>query len=176
MKRWFGLFVLIAVSLGLMISYLLKQESLSGQLNRELEWLRQSGEPVTLADLLYPVPPNEDGTIFYRLAITQLETVKKRLSKTVWDSVYEFISRRPSKPVRLSDVQLALQAAQPALKTLRQALKYPHMRLTDWNEENPLSMSLPHFRSFREFARLLLAEGLWRKRQGDIDMEQWKVT
>lgn len=169
MKRWFGLAALVAILLGLVIGYLLKQESLSKQLNRELELLRQSGEPVTLADLLPPVPPNEDGTPFYRLAIAQLETAKKRLSRTVWDSVYEFISRQPSKPVRLSDVQLALQAAQPALKTLRQALKYPHMRLTNWNEENPWSTLFPHFLSFREFARLLLAEGLWRKRQGDID-------
>ncbi|MGQ9463611.1 MAG: hypothetical protein ACUVTP_11230 [Candidatus Fervidibacter sp.] len=166
MKRLFGLFALVAILLCLTISYLLKQEPLSRWLNRELEWLRQSGEPITLADLVPPVPPNEDGTLFYLLAITQMETAEKRLSNTIRYSVYEFLSRRPSKPVKLSDVQLALQAVQPALKTLRQALKYPHMRLTNWN---PLSTLLPHLSSFREFAYLLLAEGLWRKQQGDID-------
>ena len=158
MKRWFGLAALVAILLGLVIGYLLKQESLSRQLNRELELLRQSGEPVTLADLLPPVPPNEDGTSFYQLAIAQLETAKKRLSKTVWDSVYEFISRQPSKPVRLSDVQLALQAAQP----------------TGTRKTHGAHCFLTFFRSGSLLVSCLLRG--YGASDKEILTEQWKVT
>lgn len=70
---------------------------------------------------------------------------------------------------RQTSLQAKLQMAQPALQTLRQALNFPHIRLTNWSVENPLDISFSHFPKFREFARLLVAEGKWRKQKGDID-------
>jgi tetratricopeptide (TPR) repeat protein len=133
--------------------------------------LKEQGEPFTFVELIPPVPPQQDGTPFYQQAVAQLEIAQKRVPQPVWDSVYEFISRQPQKPFKLSDVQKVLREVEPALKTLRQALNYPHMRMVDWSaaEENPAAILFPHFSRFREFVRLLCAEGLWRKRQGDMD-------
>jgi len=139
------------------------------QVEKELQRLKQAGEPTTLADILPPVPPQKDGTVFYQLAFAQLDAANRKFPKQVWDSVYEFISTRPTKPFSLADVRKVLQAAQPALKTLRKAINYPHMRLTNWNVENPFGVMFPHFSKFREFARLLVAEGKMRKMGGDID-------
>jgi tetratricopeptide (TPR) repeat protein len=171
MRRFWVLLAVVVVLLILAFTcYWARKTSLVAQVERELARLKELGEPVTFADLIPPVPPKQDGTLFYQQAIAQLEIAQKRLPQPVWDSVYEFISRQPQKPFKLSDVQKVLREVEPALKTLRQALNYPHMRMVDWSaEENPASILFPHFSRFREFARLLCAEGLWRKRQGDMD-------
>lgn len=170
MPRWFWLAGIVAVLMVLAWAVCrIQRASFIRQLEQELRKLRQSGEPTTIGELIPPVPPQQDGTHLYQLAIAQLETSKKQLPQPVWDSVYEFISRQPAKPFKLDDVQRTLQAAQPALQTLREALNFPHMRMTDWSVEDPLSVIFPHFSKFREFARLLVAEGKWRKREGDID-------
>ncbi len=139
------------------------------QVQKELARLKQLGEPTKLSDLLPPVPANQDGTLLYWYAITQLEMAERKLPRSVSDSIYEFISRQPAKPFSLTDVQKALKETRPALQTLRKALNYPHMRMTDWSVEIPMNVMFPQFSKFREFARLLVAEGKWRKRQGDID-------
>ncbi len=165
--------MLIVVVLLLLVFafYWARRTSPVAQVERELARLKELGEPVTFADLIPPVSPHQDGTLFYQQAIAQLEIAEKQVPQPVRDSVYEFISRQPQKPFKLSDVQKVLREVEPALKTLRQALNYPHMRMVDWDaaEENPAAILFPHFSRFREFARLLCAEGLWRKRQGDID-------
>jgi hypothetical protein len=51
------------------------------------------------------------------------------------------------------------------LKTLRQALAFPR-----WRSGNPeVFLTALYFREFQEFARLLSAEALQRKRKGDVD-------
>jgi len=171
MKTRFRFVVILVASLVLVWGVVRKiqQNSPVRQVERELQRLKQAGEPTTLADILPPVPPQKDGTVFYQLAFTQLDAANRKLPKQVWDSVYEFISTRPTKPFSLADVRKVLQAAQPALKTLRKAINYPHMRLTNWNVESPFDVVFPHFSKFREFARLLVAEGKMRKMGGDID-------
>ncbi len=94
------------------------------QLEREIDRLKQRGEPTRFHDLLPPVNPSQDGTPFYQLAIAQLETIQKQHPKSFWDNLYQF----GTKPVNLADVEKALKVVQPALKTFRQALHYPHMR------------------------------------------------
>ncbi len=171
MRRWACFIAAIVFALLLLIwaGSKAKRNSLFVQVQKELARLQQLGEPTKLADLLPPVSANQDGTLLYRYAITQLEMAERKLPRSVSDSIYEFISRQPTKPFSLTDVQKALKETRPALQTLRQALNYPHMRMTDWSVENPMNVMFPQFSKFREFARLLVAEGKWRKRQGDID-------
>ncbi len=127
---------------------------------------------VSHRDLLPPVPTHLDGTPLYRMAIVQLQTAQQNVPKPTWDAAYNFISTKPTAPVNLTDVRKVLQASQPALKTLRQAVKLPHMRLTNWDVENPavaVAVSFPQISQLREFAHLLSAEALWRKQNGDMD-------
>ena len=171
MRRVWALLIAVVLLVLAFACYWAMRNSPVAQVQKELARLKELGEPVTFADLIPPVPPQQDGTPFYQQAFAQLEIAQKRVPQPVWDSVYEFISRQPQKPFKLSDVQKVLREVEPALKTLRQALNYPHMRMVDWSaaEENPAAILFPHFSRFREFARLLCAEGLWRKRQGDMD-------
>jgi len=171
MRRVWALLIAVVLLVLAFACYWARRNSPVAQVQKELARLKELGEPVTFADLVPPVPPQQDGTPFYQQAVAQLEIAQKRVPQPVWDSVYEFISRQPQKPFKLSDVQKVLREVEPALKTLRQALNYPHMRMVDWSaaEENPAAILFPHFSRFREFARLLCAEGLWRKRQGDMD-------
>jgi hypothetical protein len=62
-----------------------------------------------------------------------------------------------------------LEAARPALKTFRQALAYPHWRVVDPTNFFTRGGLQPAFGHLREFARLLQAEALQRKRKGDVD-------
>lgn len=151
MRKWCWL--VSAVTVLLLLSWAthkFRQTSPMRQLEQELQRLRQAGEPTTFAELLPTVPPHQDGTPLYRHAIKQLDAVMSQLKQQ-------------------TSLQAKLQVAQPALQTLRQALNFPHMRLTNWNVENPMDIVFPHFPKFREFARLLFAEGEWRKQKGDID-------
>ncbi len=167
-RRWLGLPAITVFLLALvLLTYHTRQSSPMREVKRELERLRQAGEPTRLADLLPPIPPLQDGTPFYQVAIQQLEAVN--LPQPVWDNLYNFISRQPTQPVNFAEVEKALKTVEPALAMLRRALTYPHMRLTKWNVDNPASVMFPHFSRLREFARLLSAEALWRKRKGDWD-------
>lgn len=107
----------------------------------------------------------------YRKAIAQLESARQTLPDSVWLAVYNFAFGSPNSPTNIADVRKGIKAAQPALQTLRQAVKLPHMRMGNWAqaEQNPDAiLSLP-FACIREFARLLRAEALLRKRDGNID-------
>lgn len=169
MRRWIWSVVAIAFMLLTWAGHKLSQNLPLSQVKKELEKLQQMGEPTKLPDLLPPIPVSQDGTPLYKRAITELELAKKKLPQPVWDSIYEFIRRQPIKPFNLADVQKVLNEVQPALQILRKALNYPHMQIVNWDFENPINTELPHLPWFREFARLLVAEGEWRKRQGDID-------
>ena len=144
MRRWACFIAAVVFALLLLIwaGSKAKRNSLFVQVQKELARLQQLGEPTKLSDLLPPVPANQDGTLFYRYAITQLELAEGKLPRPVWDSVYEFISIQPTKPFNLANVQKALKETRPALQTLRQALNYPHMRMTDWSVENPMNCLL----------------------------------
>ena len=169
-RRWVWLlvFAVLLSSLAL-IAHLARRDTPMKQVQRELERLRRAGEPTRLADLLPPIPPHQNATPFYQAAIQELEMARSSLPQPVWDNLYNFISRRPTQPVNFADVEKALRAAEPALAMLRKALTYPHMRLTNWNVDEPFSAVFPHLSQLREFTRLLSAEAFWRKRKGDLN-------
>ncbi len=171
MKRKVGL--LLAVAFGAATVFLAWRAYLNSpvqQLKREIERLKKEGEPVSVRDLVPPVPSHLDGTPYYQQAIAQLGAVPERALL----SLENFLSPFPPQPINRAEIARALQMVQPALKTLRHAVSYPHLRLADWSrfEENPIAFSadiFPHFARFRRFTRLLMAEAFWRKQQGDMD-------
>jgi hypothetical protein len=63
----------------------------------------------------------------------------------------------------------SLEAARPALKTLRQALAFPHWRLVDPKQVAEFETPDEEYEALQEFTRLLSAEALQRKRKGDMD-------
>ncbi len=170
MKRKVGL--LLAVAFGAATVFLAWRAYLNSpvqQLKREIERLKKEGEPVSVRDLVPPVPSHLDGTPYYQQAIAQLGAVPEPAPLSL-----ELFSLSPPQPINRAEIARALQMVQPALKTLRHAVSYPHLRLADWSrfEENPIAFSadiFPHFARFRRFTRLLMAEAFWRKQQGDMD-------
>jgi len=123
------------------------------QLERELERLRKAGEPTRWEDIAPPVPKHLDGTPLVRQAIEELHLAQQKFPLNVWGTYNAQV----------------LEAARPALKTLRQALAFPHWRLVDPKQVAELNMPDEEYRALREFARLLSAEALERKRRGDVD-------
>jgi len=127
-----------------------RQNSPAMQVQREIERLKQRGEPVCWRDLTPPVPKQLDGTPLYRQAFAQLEKAKSKFPQSVWDTYNAQV----------------LQAAQPALQTFRKAIEFPHMRLVD----KPIFITTPeHLSHFREFARLLRAEAKQHKLKSKMD-------
>ncbi|MEM1544793.1 MAG: hypothetical protein QW795_08945, partial [Candidatus Bathyarchaeia archaeon] len=73
MRKWVWVAVVFALLLLTWLGNRAHMNSPFVQVQKELARLQQLGEPTKLADLLPPVPANQDGTLLYRYAITQLE-------------------------------------------------------------------------------------------------------
>ncbi|MFA0769359.1 MAG: hypothetical protein OXFUSZZB_002687 [Candidatus Fervidibacter sp.] len=123
------------------------------QLERELERLRKAGEPTRWEDIAPPIPKHLDGTPLLLKAIEQLHAAQQKIPPNIWKTYNAQV----------------LEAARPALKTLRQALAFPHWRLVDPKQVAEFEMPDEEYKALREFARLLRAEALQRKRKGDVD-------
>jgi len=123
------------------------------RLERELERLRKAGEPTRWEDIAPPVPKHLDGTPLLLKAIEQLGAAEQKFPPDVWVTYNAQV----------------LEAARPALKTFRQALAYPHWRVVDPTYFFTKGGWQPVFEHLREFARLLSAEALQRKRKGNVD-------
>jgi len=123
------------------------------RLERELERLRKAGEPTRWEDIAPPVPKHLDGTPLLLKAVEQLDAAQQKIPPNVWGTYNTQV----------------LEAARPALKTFRQALAYPHWRVVDPTNFFTKGGWQPAFGHLREFARLLRAEALQRKRKGDMD-------
>ncbi|MCS7263538.1 MAG: type II secretion system protein GspG [Armatimonadetes bacterium] len=127
-----------------------RENSPAVQVQREIERLKQKGEPIRWRDLVPPVPKHLDGTPLYRQAFAQLEKAKSKFPQSVWETYNSQV----------------LQAAQPALKTFRKALNFPHTRLV----EKPIfTGEFKHLLYFRDFSRLLVAEAKQQKQNGRMD-------
>ncbi len=123
------------------------------RLERELERLQRAGEPTCWEDIALPVPKHLDGTPLLLKAVEQLGAAEQKFPPDVWVTYNAQV----------------LEAARPALKTFRQALAYPHWRVVDPTNFFTRGGLQPAFGHLREFARLLSAEALQRKRKGDVD-------
>jgi hypothetical protein len=76
MKRLWILLIVVVLLILAFACYWARRTSPVAQVERELARLKELGEPVTFADLVPPVPPQQDGTLFYQHAIAQLEMPK----------------------------------------------------------------------------------------------------
>ena len=123
------------------------------QLEQELERLRKAGEPTRWEDIAPPVPKHLDGTPLVRQAIEELHLAQQKFPLNVWGTYNAQV----------------LEVARPALKTFRQALAFPHWRLVDPKQVAEFKTPDEEYKALREFARLLRAEALQRKRKGDVD-------
>jgi hypothetical protein len=123
------------------------------RLEQELERLQKAGEPTRWEDIAPPVPKHLDGTPLLLKAFEQLDAAQQKIPPDVWVTYNAQV----------------LEAARPALKTLRQALAFPHWRLVDPKQVAEFEMPDEEYKALREFARLLSAEALQRKRKGDVD-------
>lgn len=123
------------------------------QLEQELERLRKAGEPTRWEDIAPPVPKHLDGTPLVRQAIEELHLAQQKFPLNVWGTYNAQV----------------LEVARPALKTFRQALAFPHWRLVDPKQVAEFKTPDEEYKALREFARLLSAEALERKRKGNVD-------
>ncbi|MCX7969177.1 MAG: type II secretion system protein GspG [Armatimonadetes bacterium] len=147
------------IALMVFLAQRVRENSQALQVQQEIERLKQKGEPIRWRDLVPPVPKHLDGTPLYRQAFAQLEKAKSKFPQSVWETYNDQV----------------LQAAQPALKTFRKALDFPHMRLV----EKPIfTGEFKHLLYFRDFSRLLVAEAKQQKRNGRVDkaIENYRDT
>ena len=123
------------------------------RLEQELERLQKAGEPTRWEDIAPPVPKHLDGTPLLLKAVEQLHAAQQKFLPNVWETYNAQV----------------LEAARPALKTFRQALASPYWRLVDPKQVAEFETPDEEYKALREFARLLSAEALQRKRKGDVD-------
>ena len=123
------------------------------RLEQELERLQKAGEPTRWEDIAPPVPKHLDGTPLLLKAVEQLHAAQQKFLPNVWETYNAQV----------------LEAARPALKTFRQALAFPYWRLVDPKQVAEFETPDEEYKALREFARLLRAEALQRKRKGNVD-------
>jgi hypothetical protein len=155
-RRWvlvIGIFAAFIIATAL-VAYNARKNSPVRKVQEEIARLKREGEPTSRQEIAPPVPKHLDGTPLLLKAFEQLERRRsKKFPPNVWVTYNAQV----------------LEAARPALKTFRQALAYPHWRVVDPTNFFTKGGWQPAFGHLREFARLLRAEALQRKRKGDVD-------
>jgi hypothetical protein len=147
-----GIFAAFIIATAL-VAYNARKNSPVRKVQEEIARLKREGEPTSWQEIAPPVPKHLDGTPLLLKAIEQLGAAEQKFPPDVWVTYNDQV----------------LEAARPALKTFRQALAYPHWRVVDPTNFFTKGGWQPVFEHLREFARLLSAEALQRKRKGDVD-------
>lgn len=169
-KKWILLAAVLFVAI---IAFLLLRQNRADsivQLQRELELLKQLGEPTNWRDIIKPVPANLDGTKFYQQAIKELQNARHSLPPSIWNALETFGFSSPAA-FNIADVRKGVREVQPALKSLRKAVEFPHMRLINWRQvdHDPLAILFPHLGCLLALNRLLMTEAALQKYDGGID-------
>jgi len=147
-----GIFVVFIFAIALM-AHNDRKNSPIRKVQEEIERLKREGEPTSWQEIAPPVPKHLDGTPLYRKAFAQLEDAQRKFARQIWQTYNPKV----------------VQAAKPALQTLRKALEFPHLRLIEKPEEIFLGQGVGQAFPFREFARLLRAEAIQQKRRGNLN-------
>lgn len=168
-KKWLLIATILLAGL-LAFLFLRPRTDPFAQLQKELDQLKQLGEPTNWRDIIKPVPAHLDGTLFYRQAIKGLHDARRSLSPSIWNALETFGFSSPAA-FNIADIRKGLKVVQPALKALRNAVEFPHMRLINWKQadQDPLAILYPHMGDFLVLTRLLLAEVALQKYDGNID-------
>jgi len=130
-------------------------------LERELQALKEAGEPLRYEDIVTPIPANLNSAPIYQKAFGLLP----KLSFNEWQLLDEF---REGRPVEIARVRQILKRCQPTLALAKKASKLPHARWIKW-QPNPFSIEFWHLLKLREVARLLVADTLLRLHDGDVE-------
>jgi len=130
-------------------------------LERELQALKEAGEPLRYEDIVPPVPANLNAAPIYRKAFGLLPN----LSFNELQVLDEF---RDGRPVEVARVRQILKRCQPALALAKKASKLPHARWIKW-QPDLFSIQFLHLLKLREIARLLVADALLRLHDGDVE-------
>lgn len=138
-------------------------------LNRELEAIRQRGEPLTTAELAPPlVPDAQNAAVFYRRA----EATLQKLGFTQ-DEEIQMMGQDPKTnvmmpaPQRFATRRRLLQKYRPAIELIRQASRLSSCRFpTPWETESPFGILFPDLAYLRKFARLMSASATQQAQDG----------
>ena len=137
-------------------------------LERELQALKEAGEPLRYEDIVSPVPANLNAAPIYQKAFGLLPN----LSFNELQVLDEF---RDGRPVEVARVRQILKRCQPALALAKKASKLPHARWINWQpnplsiQVYPLSIQFLHLLKLRKIARLLVDDALLRLYDGDVE-------
>jgi hypothetical protein len=154
-RRWvlvIGIFAAFIIATAL-VAYNARKNSPVRKVQEEIARLKREGEPTSRQEIAPPVPKHLDGTPLLLKAVEQLHAAQQKFLPNVWETYNAQV----------------LEAARPALKTLRQALAFPHWRLVDPKQVAEFETPDEEYEALQEFTRLLSAEALQRKRKGDMD-------
>jgi hypothetical protein len=154
-RRWvlvIGIFAAFIIATAL-VAYNARKNSPVRKVQEEIARLKRKGEPTSWQEIAPPVPKHLDGTPLLLKAIEQLGAAEQKFLPNVWETYNAQV----------------LEAARPTLKTFRQALAFPYWRLVDPKQVAEFETPDEEYKALREFARLLSAEALQRKRKGDVD-------
>jgi hypothetical protein len=154
-RRWvlvIGIFAAFIIATAL-VAYNACKNSPVRKVQEEIARLKREGEPTSRQEIAPPIPKHLDGTPLLLKAVEQLHAAQQKFLPNVWETYNAQV----------------LEAARPALTTLRQALAFPHWRLVDPKQVAEFETPDEEYEALQEFTRLLSAEALQRKRKGDMD-------
>jgi len=137
-------------------------------LNRELEAIRQRGEPLTMAELAPPpVADKDNAAVLYKRADATL----KKLGFTQ-DEEIQMMGQDPKTNAMMSAPQLSaarrrlLQKYRPAIERIRQASRLSSCVFPrDWNQP-AFEILFPELAYLRKFARLMSASAIQEAQDG----------
>jgi hypothetical protein len=147
-----GIFAAFIIATAL-VAYNARKNSPVRKVQEEIARLKREGEPTSWQEIAPPVPKHLDGTPLLLKAVEQLDAAQQKIPPNVWGTYNTQV----------------LEAARPALKTFHQALAFPYWRLVDPKQVAEFETPDEEYKALREFARLLSAEALQRKRKGNVD-------
>ena len=138
-------------------------------LNRELEAIKQRGEPLTMVEMVPPIPDAKNAAILYQradLLLKKLGLDKKEESRIEeWDA--EDGKTAASPEVVLMRCQL-LQKYRPALEIIRQASRLPLCRFPNrW--ENLMQVRFTALPILRQYSRLMRASAIQEAHDGHTE-------
>lgn len=137
-------------------------------LNRELEAIRQRGEPLTMAELAPPpVPDKDNAAVLYQRAEATLEKIG-----LTQDEEIQMMGQDPKTNAVMSAPQLSaarrrlLQKYRPAIELIRQASRLSSCVFPrNWNQP-AFEILFPEYAPLRKFARLMSASAIQEAQDG----------
>ncbi len=134
-------------------------------LNRELEAIRQRGEPLTLAELAPPpVPDAQNAAVLYKHA----EVLLEKLGLTSDEEMQMMGRGAQTTPQQLSSVRRPLlQKYRPGVELIRQASRLSLCRFPrPWQTRPAFTILFPELAYLRKFARLMSASAIQEAQDG----------